>query len=185
MKITKDKENIVSIHFETKLFQIDSSIILQLPKSASEKLPSKGMTMVEGTINGYGFQTALEPDGKGSHWFTVDSVLSKAVHIDKEDTVEIDIRPIKEWPEPQVPKDLKNALKATLQVNSLWLAITPMARWDWIRWIRSTKNPETRRKRIVVAFSKLKAGKKRPCCFNRTMCTDPNLSNNGVLLKPR
>jgi hypothetical protein len=34
--------------------------------------------MVKGTINGFSFQTALESDGKGSHWFRVDYALSKA-----------------------------------------------------------------------------------------------------------
>lgn len=182
MKITKTQEDLPLISFESKVFKIDSSFILQLPKSVSINLPSRGIVMVEGIINGYGFKTALEPDGKGSHWFYVDEKMLKATHINKGDTVRLSIRPIKEWPEPQIPKDLESALNANTQVNSLWMDITPMARWDWIRWIRSTKNPQTRAKRIEVAFSKLKAGSKRPCCFNRTMCTDPNLSKNGVLL---
>ncbi len=56
-----------TIRFEAKLFKIGSWTLLKLPKSASAKLPSRGMTMVEGTINGFRFQAALEPDGKGSH----------------------------------------------------------------------------------------------------------------------
>ena len=58
-----------TIRFEAKLFKIGSWTLLRLPKSASAKLPSRGMTMVGGTINGFRFQAALEPDGKGSHWF--------------------------------------------------------------------------------------------------------------------
>lgn len=56
-----------TIRFEVKLFEIDSWTIFKLPKSASAKLPSRGMTMVEETINGSRFQDTLEPDGKGSH----------------------------------------------------------------------------------------------------------------------
>ncbi|KKU82000.1 MAG: hypothetical protein UY09_C0025G0017 [Parcubacteria group bacterium GW2011_GWA2_47_8] len=63
-----------TIRFKTTLFKIDLWTVLMLPKSASAKLPSRGMTMVEGTINGFRFQAALEPDGKGSHWFRVDKV---------------------------------------------------------------------------------------------------------------
>src|SRR5258708_336643 len=99
------------------------------------------------------------------------------------DTVTLAIEPTKEWPEPEVPTDLKNALAAAPQTHTLWINITPNARWDWIRWIRFTKQPETRRRRIETACSKLKAGMRRPCCFNRNLCSEPYVSNNGVLLE--
>jgi uncharacterized protein YdeI (YjbR/CyaY-like superfamily) len=83
-----------------------------------------------------------------------------------------------------VPADLKNALAAAPQAHALWMDITPNARWDWIRWISSTKQPETRRRRIETACSKLKAGERRPCCFNRNLCSEPSISNNGILLEP-
>ena len=172
------------IHFRAPLFNIGSWTILRLPKSASAKLPSRGMTMVEGTINGFHFQAALEPDGKGSHWFRVNNVMRKAIRAAAGDTVTLAIEPARVWPEPKIPEDLKTALVATPQANTLWMDITPMARWDWLRWIGSTKNPETRRRRIETAFSKFKKGERRPCCFNRSMCTEPSVSNNGVLIEP-
>src|SRR4030095_120313 len=51
---------------------------LILPKNASAKLPSRGMTAIEGTINGFPFQAPLEPDGQKSHWLKVDRKLSKS-----------------------------------------------------------------------------------------------------------
>jgi hypothetical protein len=33
-------------------------------------------------------------------------------------------------------------------------------------------------------ISKMKSGKRRPCCFNLSACTDPDLSKNGRLLEP-
>jgi hypothetical protein len=184
MGTIKEQGNMSTIRFEAKLFKIGSWTLLRLPKNASAKLPSRGMTMVAGTINDFRFQAALEPDGKGSHWFKLDKTMSKAIRADAGDTVMLAIEPVKEWPEPNVPADLKNALAAAPQAHTLWMEITPMARWDWIRWIGSTKNPDTRKRRIEVTFSKFKAGKRRPCCFNRTLCTEPYVSNNGVLLEP-
>ena len=173
-----------TICFETTPLKIGDWTILRLPESASAKLPSRGMALVEGTINGFRTKIVLEPDGKGSHWFRVDSDLSEAAGIDAGGTVTMAVEPSKEWPEPEVPADISKALSSDPQANSLWVKITPMARWDWLRWIRSTNNRETRTRRIMVALSKLKSDERRPCCFNRNQCTEPEVSKNGVLIEP-
>jgi hypothetical protein len=173
-----------TIRFEAKPVKIGSWLIIRLPKSASAKLPSRGMAMVKGTINGFYFQSALEPDGKGSHWFKIDKTMREASGVEVDDSVTLEIEPIKEWPEPKVPADLKKVLALDTTARNLWIDITPIARWDWIRWINATKNPETRRIRIDKAISKLKAGKRTACCFNRSQCTEPDISKNGILLEP-
>ena len=91
----------------------------------------------------------------------------------------------RDWPEPGVSQDLAAALAAAPQkIQDLWNQITPMARWEWVRWVNATKNPDTRRRRVDVSISKMKSGKRRPCCFNLSACTDPDLSKNGRLLEP-
>jgi hypothetical protein len=157
---------------------------LQLPESASAQLPSRGQALVEGTINGFQFQTPLEPDGKGSHWFRVENSLSKAAKAGAGDTVALEIEPSKKWPEPDVPADIQKAVAADKQAHALWVKITPLARWEWIRWIRATNQTETRKRRIEVGLSKLKNGERRPCCWNRNLSTEPSVSKNGVLLEP-
>ena len=173
-----------TIRFETTPLKIGDWTILRLPESASAKLPSRGMVLVEGTINGFRSKIVLEPDGLGSHWFRFESGLSEAARVAAGETVTMAVEPSKEWPEPEVPADLIKALAANPQANALWTNITPMARWDWLRWIRATNNQETRSRRIEVALSKLNAGKRRPCCFNRNLCTEPEVSKNGVLIEP-
>lgn len=141
--------------------------------------------MVKGTLNGLPFQTALEPDGKGSHWFKVDDSLSKAANAAAGDNVMLAIQSTKDWPEPKIPTDLQTALSTRSKARETWVDITPMARWEWIRWVRATNRDETRKKRIEVACSKLKNGERRPCCFNSHMCTEPSVSKSGVLLVPK
>lgn len=125
--------------------------ILRLPQSVSSKLPSRGMVLVEGTMNDIPFTAVLDPDGKGSHWFAVDKSLLKATKAHTRDSVSITLEPSDLWPEPTVPHDLQKALTADPHPHEVWNDITPMARWDWIRWIGSTKQLETRNKRIEVA----------------------------------
>lgn len=170
------------ISFQAKPFNIGTRTIIQLPLEASAQLSSRGMTMVDATINGFDFQTSLEPDGKKSHWFEVDEKIMKAAKITIGEMVMIEIAPSEHWPEPHIPDDLQHALEKEPHVNTLWKDITTAARWDWIRWIRATNNPDTRKKRIEVTFSKLKGGSRRPCCFNRSMCTDFTVSKNGILI---
>ncbi|MET0779830.1 MAG: YdeI/OmpD-associated family protein [Candidatus Saccharimonadales bacterium] len=172
------------IRFKAKPFTIGAWTILKVPMSASAELPSRGQVMVKGTINGFSFQTALEPDGNGSHWLNVDKDMQRVAKVDAGNAATLAIESTKDWPEPKIPADLKAALADHPQVQALWARITPMARWEWIRWIGSTSQSETRKRRIEVASSKLTAGMRRPCCFNRSMCCVPAVSKNGVLLEP-
>ena len=172
-----------SIRFKTKLFRPAESTkagswtFLVLPKNASGKLPSRGMTAIEGTINGVTFQAMLEPDGQKSHWLKVDRKLGEAAGADAGDVVTLEIAPAAEEPEPEVPADLRKALAAAaLNTRKLWSDITTNARRDWIHWITSAKQPETRARRIKNACSMLAAGKRRVCCFDRSGFYDKSLS---------
>ncbi len=170
------------IQFKTKLYQVGTYTILRLPKEVSAQLPSRGQTMVYAIINDYPLKTPLEPDGQFSHWLQIDQNISRKAHISSGDTVNVNIQPIDEWVEPDIPADLRQALSAHPQADALWQQITPLSRWEWIRWIRSTANQTTRQKRIQVACSKLTAGKRRPCCWNRNLCTEPSVSKSGILV---
>jgi Bacteriocin-protection, YdeI or OmpD-Associated/Domain of unknown function (DUF1905) len=163
------------IRFKAKLFRPAESekagswTFLILPKNASAKLPSRGMTPIEGTINGFAFQATLEPDGQKSHWLKVDRKLCEAAGADAGDIVTLEIAPAGKETEREMPPDLKKALAAAApKARTLWSDITPNARRDWIHWITSAKQPETRTRRIKNACSMLAAGKRRVCCFDRS-----------------
>jgi hypothetical protein len=162
------------IRFKAKLFRpesekVDSWTFLILPKNASAKFPSRGMTAIEGSINGFPFQATLEPDGQKSHWLKVDRKLREAVGAEAGDVVTLEIAPAAEELEPEIPADLRKALAtAAPKARKLWSDITPSARRDWLHWITSAKQLETRVRRIKNACSMLAAGKRRVCCFDRS-----------------
>ena len=75
-------------------------------------------------------------------------------------------KPAGKEPEAKVPTDLRKALTAAPKAKAKWTDLTPIARRDFISWIDSAKQPETRRRRIEKACSMLAAGKRRPCCYS-------------------
>src|SRR5881396_2804488 len=68
--------------------------------------------------------------------------------------------------ELRVPTDLGKALAAAPKAKAQWGDLTLIARRDFITWIDSAKQLETRRRRIEKACSMLAAGKRRPCCYS-------------------
>jgi hypothetical protein len=159
-----------TIRFSVKLFrpranEKTGSWTLTLPKNASAKLSSRGMIMVEGTINGFPFRAALKPNCKGSHWFWVNKTMRDAAGADAGDTVMVEITRAGEEPQTRVPIDLRKALAAAPLARAGWEDITPLARRDWIFSIASARQPETRRRRIAKACDMLASGKRRLCCF--------------------
>src|SRR5881392_4234243 len=155
------------IRFRAKLFRpaatakVGSWTFLTLPKNASAKLRSRGMTTVEGTINGFPFRATLEPDGQRSHWLRVNRKMREAAGAEAGDVVTLEIAPVAEEPEPRVPADLRKALAAAHpKARAVWSDVTPVARRDWIQWIQSAKREETRLKRIESACDMLAKGKR-------------------------
>lgn len=169
--------------FEAKLQGWGGNVILRLPKQASAQLPTRGMAVIEGTINDCRFKTVVEPDGRGGHLFRLEQNLLKTLNTFPGEAVKLEIEPTPEWPEPKMPADVDKILRAAKPEYALWTKITPLARWDWLRFIGATKNPETRNRRIEKMVSMLRLGKRRPCCFDRTKCTIPEVSKNGLLLE--
>lgn len=162
------------IHFKAKLLrpaeaeEVGAWSFLILPAAASAKLPTRSMTSVQGTINGFPFQATLEPDGRKSHWLRVDRKLREAAGAVEGEDVALEIAPCAEEPEPSVPPDLAKALAAAPKARAVWEDITAVARRDWIQWLTSAKKAETRVRRVASACSMLAAGKRRVCCFDRS-----------------
>jgi len=179
------RRGVPTIRFDATLYTVDERTILRLPQQASEILPSRGQVAVKGTINGHGFQTVLEPDGYFGHWMRIVEEQLQTAAIGAGDTATLEIAALKDWPEPNVPQDLETALAAAPQeIQDLWKDITPMARWEWVRWVNATNDSDTRKRRVEVSISKMESGKRRPCCFNLAACTDPDLSKSGRLVEP-
>lgn len=137
-----------------------------LPREVSERLPRRGRTTVCGTLNGQPFQALLEPDGQLSHWLRVDEALRAAAGAEAGQVVQLDLWPVAQEPEPELPPDLLQALSAAPAARAGWDATTTIARLDWIHWMTSAKLAKTRAQRIASACDMLAQDKRRVCCFD-------------------
>ncbi len=158
--------------FEAKLLRPakpgkdDPWAFLVLPKAVSEKLPRRGRTSAQGTINGIAFHDTLEPDGQLSHWLKVGKELAEAAGASIGDVVTVQISPASAESEPTLPADLQKALAAVPAAKAVWDQTTTIARLDWVHWIESAKQAATRQRRVENACDMLASGKKRVCCFD-------------------
>lgn len=163
---------------------VGDRLIIPLPQEVSDQLPSRGQVAAEAELNGHRLRTVIEPDGRRGHWLRIDDELRQALDLEDGTGIELTLSPTKAWPEPQIPQDLGAALAEADDLDETWAAITPMARWEWVRWVGATRNPDTRARRVEVSIDKLRGGKRRPCCFDLSSCTDPELARSGKLMAP-
>lgn len=163
--------------FKAKVEQLDKKygfgegLVIVIPEKVSTTLPSRGIVNVKGTINGLNFFTILEPNGDNLHWFKLPEYLIDELKLKPNDTVNLSVTPIKDWPQPKLSRDLKSALEESDVAKKTWESITPLAKHEWIRWVSLAKQDVTRKKRIESIASRFRAGKKRPCCFNSRSCS--------------
>ena len=170
------------IKIKTKVLNINGIKVVRLDKETSLKLTTRGVAMIEGRINGNEFRTVLEPDGNGSHWFKLDKSLKETLDLNIGDIVNLEISQSENWIEPTPSNEWKSILSSEKLVNNTWIDISPLARWEFVRWMDSTNSPVTKKRRYEKAISLLSKGKRRPCCFNSNQCTVLEVSKSGVLL---
>lgn len=160
---------------------IDERLILPLPEEASTQLPSRGQVAATALLDGHEVALVIEPDGRMGHWLDLDEELAATLDAHEGDTIDFVLTTASTWPEPEVPDDLAAALEDADDLAATWPSLTPMARWEWVRWIGSTRSEGTRARRVEVSIDKLRNGSRRPCCFNLASCTDPELARSGKL----
>lgn len=164
-------KNNATSRFEAKLLRPAeprnaSWAFVVLPAEVSARLPRRGRTTVEGTLDGQAFRATLEPDGRLSHWLKVDKALREAAGAAVGDMVELELAPVAREPEPKLPPDWRRALDDAPDARAAWESTTTLARVDWIHWITSARQATTRAKRITDACDMLASGKRRVCCFD-------------------
>lgn len=101
-----------------------------------------------------------------SHWLKISEEQCLAAGVRIGDMATLQITALECQPEPDVPADLGEALRASPAAKAVWDATRVIASLDWIHWIVSAKQAKTREKRVNEACDKLASAQRSACCFD-------------------
>ena len=171
----------ITYSFDSSITYINEWAIVQLPSHISQALPSKGMNMGTILIESISFVAVIEPDGNKGHWCHIPETRLTTINTISKPSISISLKLLDDWPNPPLSDDLTSALRDACLMET-WAHLTPKAQWEWLRWINFTANPKTTKKRIQTTCDMLSKGKKRPCCFDYSRCTETAVCKGGQLL---
>ncbi len=133
-----------------------------LPAASSAALGKKSRVPVEATVGGQTFRVSCFPDGKGGHTIQMNAAMREATGAGHGDKVTFSLKLSTDDVVVEVPAALAKALKKDKGASGQWSSITPKAQAEWIAWITSAKQEETKVARTAKTVERLRKGAKRP-----------------------
>jgi len=130
-----------------------------IPLEISTTFGSKGQVRVKGTINGYPFRSTALPMGDGTHYLVVGKDIRQHIAAAEGDAVKVTLELDLEERHAEVPEELRKALSDQPQAAAAFEKMTYSHQKEWINWIMSAKQAETRLRRVDKALSLIKQGK--------------------------
>jgi hypothetical protein len=133
---------------------------IALPFDVPEVFGSKGRTSVRGTINGHAFRSSIFPNGDGSFHMMLNKALLGGAKASAGDRVQVMMEKDEGGRAMATPPDLARALGKSPAAKKTFVAKTDAFRNEYIAWITSAKQDETRRRRVAKAVELIALGKR-------------------------
>jgi hypothetical protein len=133
---------------------------IALPFDVPQVFGSKGRTSVRGTINGHAFRSSIFPNGDGSFHMMMNKALLSGAKASAGDRVKVVMEKDEGGRAMATPADLARALSKSPAARKIFKAKTDAFRNEYIVWIASAKQDETRRRRVARAVELIAAGKR-------------------------
>src|SRR5919109_431610 len=145
--------------FKTVLMKSGSRIFIPIPFNPHDAWGVKTRHHITGTVNGHRVRGSLGSDGK-QYFLPLGAAWRRDCGLDAGDKVEVVLSP--EGPQSEnLSSDVSAALDAEPQAKAFFESLATFYRNTYIKWIESSKRPETRAARIKEMIELLKAGKKQ------------------------
>lgn len=121
--------------------------MIRVPFDAAKLWGKRGHLRIKGTINGFGFQGALMPDGQGHHILVINRKLQKAARTAAGMRAQFEMEPDTDRPKIEIPAELVNALDEERLVRKYYERLNHSTRREIARWVAEAKQPATRLRR--------------------------------------
>lgn len=133
---------------------------LIIPFDVPATYGTNGRVSVKGTINRFPFQSSIFPEGDGSFHLMVNKGMQQGAGVKSGDEVEVVLQMDIGERTVEVPADLEKALKLNQDAEAKFAKLSPSARKEYVEWITSAKQPQTRERRIEKAIPLIAEGKR-------------------------
>jgi len=133
---------------------------LQVPFDVYNSYGSRGRVSVRGTINGFEFQSSIFPDGEGGFHMMVNKEMQRGAGVKPGDVAHVVMQMDVEKREVAVPPDVEAAMKLNKEAQASFAKMAPSTRKEYVDWITSAKQQETRERRIAKAIPMIAEGKR-------------------------
>jgi hypothetical protein len=134
---------------------------LPIPFNVQEAFGTRARVSVSGTINGFAFRNSLMPEGDGTHSMMVSKELQAGAKAKAGDTVSVVIDKDTKERTIETPKELELALRKHKQAAAVFSTLAYSHKKEYIDWITSAKQEQTKATRIAKAIEMLAEGQKR------------------------
>jgi Domain of unknown function (DUF1905)/Bacteriocin-protection, YdeI or OmpD-Associated len=136
------------IRFEAQLVRgFRSWMGVEVPERVTERLGTRGLVPVEGSVNGFAFRGSLAPTRQG-HFMWLKKAIREECGVQPGQTVQVVLRPVRERPSLNVPAELETALAASPEASRWWDALSASKHRIATIWISQAKSSEVRAYRV-------------------------------------
>jgi hypothetical protein len=132
--------------------------LVPIPANVATQLGLRGMPKIQAVIAGTPYRGSLMPRGDGTYCLGVAKSIQEAAGVGLGDTIEVLIELDTEPRTVEVPPDLVSVLAKHQKAASAWEKLSYTNRKEIARALEDAKKPETRKRRLDAAITKLKSG---------------------------
>jgi hypothetical protein len=131
-----------------------NSAALTCPFDVLEVFGTKARIPVRLTVDGFTFRSSLAPMS-GQHMMVFNLEMRQKTGYKAGDTIHIILEKDTEPREIELPEDVIKILKTDKQAHALFMKYSYSHKKETMAWINDTKNPETRKRRILKLLETL------------------------------
>lgn len=136
---------------------------VEFPFDVEAEFGTRGQVKVKATIDGrVEYRGSLATMGHRCHILGLTQQIRKDLGKQPGDVVHIVLRQDTEPRTVEVPSDLQEVLARDSAVQAFFASLSYTSQKEYVRWIESAKQEETRKRRLERAFSLLKERRRHP-----------------------